>query len=332
MIKPVFYIVFLCFIPFVIHTQQNLVVNGDFEEYSSCPEYESAPFQAVKEIERCIGWKAPTYGTSDYFNVCATNPTISVPNNGLGEQHPFNGYGYVGGAFSCYQGGAGENYLGILWWEYVQGKFIAPLEQGKVYKFSMEVSLAEISDLMIDEIGVHLSNTPISSLNTAPLNVIPQIVFYNPNYFSDTTNWVHLETLYTATGGEKYLTIGNFNDSVTTDTLRRVDLAPPAINPYITYFYIDAVNLTEYSESLEISNVFSPNNDGINDFWFLPYKINSKNSEVLIYNRWGNMVYRSEVDNFSWDGKTLKGTLCLDGTYFYRVSNTNITGFIHLIR
>ena len=79
-IKLVLFIVYVCLINFVV-SQQNLVYNGDFEEYSSCPLSESGPFQNPKEIEKCIGWKAPTYATSDYFNFCATNPTISIPNN-----------------------------------------------------------------------------------------------------------------------------------------------------------------------------------------------------------------------------------------------------------
>ncbi len=75
--------------------QTNLVFNGDFEIYSSCPLSESSPFQNPYEITKCTGWNAPTYGTSDYFHRCATNPIVSVPSNLGGFQQPFNGDGYL---------------------------------------------------------------------------------------------------------------------------------------------------------------------------------------------------------------------------------------------
>ena len=254
-----------------VAAQQNLVVNGDFEEYSSCPQSESYPLQNPKEIEKCIGWKPATFGTSDYFNTCATNPIISVPTNALGEQQPFNGAGYLGGLFASYGGGAGDDgYSGIMWWEYIQGHLTIPLEQGHMYKFSMEISLSDGSDLMITEMGVYFSNSPISSPNTAALNISPQCVFYEPNYFRDTLNWIHLETYFMASGGEKYLTIGNFRDDQTTDTLRRYDLSPQGLNPFMTYFYIDHVELTDQSDELPLGNVFTPNGDGINDLWIYP--------------------------------------------------------------
>ena len=312
--------------------QQNLVVNGDFEEYSSCPQSESFPLQNPKEIEKCIGWKPPTFGTSDYFNACATNPIIDIPTNGLGIQEPFNGNAYVGALFTSYTGGAGDDgYSGIMWWEYVQGHLVSPLEQGKTYKFSMEVSLAEASDLILTEIGAYFSENPISTPNTASLSVNPQCVFFEPNYFRDTVNWVHLEMDFTASGGEQYIIIGNFRNDVITDTLRRFDLSP-ALNPYFTYFYVDHVVLTDPSSELPIGNVFTPNGDGINDVWTYPYSGKSGEKKISILNRWGNLVKEGDLKGFTWDGKTTDGSECTDGTYFYRISNSNLAGFIQLIR
>lgn len=331
-IKPalLFFILLSCF-SLPVNAQQNLVVNGDFEEYSSCPNGFSDPSQNPKEIEKCFGWKAPTYGTSDYYNSCATNSIIDVPTNGLGEQQAFNGNGYVGQGIT-YTGGAGDDgYSDIYWWEYIQGRLITPLEQGKNYKFSMEISLAEASDLMITEIGAFFSINPISSPNTAPLNISPQCVFSESNYFRDTLNWVHLEMDFTANGGEQYLTIGNFRNGITTDTLRRFDLSP-GLNPYVTYFYIDHVVLIDPSANAPIGNAFTPNGDGINDYWSFPFPGELKTNKISILNRWGNLIKEGSADNFSWDGKNEKGSECPDGTYFYRINNSNIAGFIQLMR
>lgn len=312
--------------------QQNLVFNGDFEQYSDCPESESTPLQNPKEIEKCIGWKAPTYGTSDYFNPCAAGTNVDVPLNILGEQIPFSGKGYLGAYLASFTGGSGDDgYNGIMWWEYIQGQITEPLISGNIYKFSMEVSLAEYSDLMITEMGVYFSDVPISSPNTTSLTVSPQIVFYKPDYFRDTTNWIHLETYYIANGTEKYLTIGNFRDNLTTDTLRRYDLGALSINPDVTYFYLDNVLLTNASNEIEIANVFTPNGDGANDVWKLPFTDSNSEKQVFIVNRWGNMIAQGSLNGFYWEGNDTNGNAVSDGVYFYKVSDTNISGFIQLI-
>ncbi len=331
MIKPVFYItILLMMLSLSVIAQQNLVVNGDFEEYSSCPLSVSSPFQNPKEIEKCVGWKAPTFGTSDYFNSCTSNSLISIPSNFAGEQLSYNGNGYVGLGMT-YTGGTGDDgYSGIMWWEYIQGTLVAPLEAGKTYKFSMEISLSEYSDLMITEIGVYFSSMPVSSSNTASLSVSPQCVFFEPNYFRDTLNWVHLEMDFIANGGEQYLTIGNFRDDLTTDTLRRFDLSP-GINPYSTYFYIDNVILNDPSYEPTIGNAFTPNGDGINDKWLFPLSGEPGLKRIFILNRWGNLIYEGDLNGFSWDGKT-NGSECSEGTYLYRISDSNLAGFIELMK
>jgi len=332
-IKPVCFIVLLYFIfSNTSFCQQNLVYNGDFEEYSSCPEYETGPFQNPQEIEKCIGWSTPTYGTSDYFNICATNPTITIPSNSLGEQLPFSGDAYLGGFFTSFNGGAGsDGYSGIMWWEYIQGKLIKPLIEGNTYKISMEISLAEYSDLMINEVGAYFSSTPVSTNNTSSLNLVPQCVFQKSDYFADTLNWMHLETTFVANGNEQFLTIGNFNNNLTTDTLRRYDCEPMLVNPYASYFYIDDVELIEIPFEVSLSNVFSPNGDGINDFLEFP-NIGSSEQKVTILNRWGNLIFESSLKNFSWDGRNLDGKEVTQGTYFFTISNINKSGFIQLVR
>jgi gliding motility-associated-like protein len=219
-----------------------------------------------------------------------------------------------------------------MWWEYIHGELTTLLEAGKIYRFSMEISLAEYSDLMISEMGAFFSDTPISSPNTAALNLIPQCVFTDINYFSDTENWMHLETYYQATGTEKYITIGNFRDNLTTDTLRRYNLEPLNPNPKASYFYIDNVQLIDYTWTLDPTNVFSPNGDGVNDLWTLPYSDQKQPKKVTIMNRWGNLIKEGDLNGFSWDGKTEDGVDCAAGNYFFKISNTNIAGFIQLIR
>jgi gliding motility-associated-like protein len=65
-------------------------------------------------------------------------------------------------------------------------------------------------------------------------------------------------------------------------------------------------------------NVFSPNNDGVNDFFFFnPSGITELSCTIL--NRWGNVITSFDSVEASWDGKTPNGDECPDGTYFYVV-------------
>ena len=70
-----------------------------------------------------------------------------------------------------------------MWWEYVQGQFTQPLIANHKYNVSFYVSLAEYSDLYIKEFGAYMSQTPISSPNSAALTVTPQVKFINNTYF-----------------------------------------------------------------------------------------------------------------------------------------------------
>ena len=55
-------------------------------------------------------------------------------------------------------------------------------------------------------------------------------------------------------------------------------------------------------------NAFTPNNDGINDFFDL-YGSYPKSICVKISNRWGQTVYESDQINFRWDGTNIQSGL-----------------------
>jgi gliding motility-associated-like protein len=67
-----------------------------------------------------------------------------------------------------------------------------------------------------------------------------------------------------------------------------------------------------------IPNVFSPNNDGINDEFYIYGTPNPcfDHLNVKIYNRWGQLVYESEEVNFHWNGTNLEGKDLPQGTYY----------------
>ena len=52
-----------------------------------------------------------------------------------------------------------------------------------------------------------------------------------------------------------------------------------------------------------VPNVFSPNNDDINDFWNLEQAYIYSDTEVKIYGRFGREIYESVGYDNPWDGK-----------------------------
>jgi len=62
-------------------------------------------------------------------------------------------------------------------------------------------------------------------------------------------------------------------------------------------------------------NAFTPNGDGVNDFFLLEH-FNIQSWVVDIYDRWGNKVYTSSNLNFRWDG-TSSGQPMPEGVYVY---------------
>ena len=68
-----------------------------------------------------------------------------------------------------------------------------------------------------------------------------------------------------------------------------------------------------------IPNVFTPNEDGLNDVFFAVIKCDLKQYEMLIFNRWGKLIFESTNQNKKWTGK-YKGEDLPDGVYFYRMN------------
>ncbi len=82
-----------------------------------------------------------------------------------------------------------------------------------------------------------------------------------------------------------------------------------------------------------IPSGFSPNRDGTNDLFVITRPYNT-NINLEIFNRWGNMVYKSPDYKNEWDGKgnqpgRLLGEDLPDGTYYYVVLATDkLTGSV----
>ena len=90
-------------------------------------------------------------------------------------------------------------------------------------------------------------------------------------------------------------------------------------------------NLIIIPAEIENINTITPNGDGINDVLFFDYLDFYDQTEINIYNRWGNKIYSASpyLNNWSAEGLT-------DGIYFYvleiKDNKQRYSSFFHLIK
>ena len=216
---------------------QNLIVNGDFENITSCPNYVGLP--TIDQISKAQLWINPTAASPDLFHVCGTTASYTVnvgwagvPNNIFGYQNAQSGSAYAGIVVMEFNGSA------PIYREYIQTSISTPLYSGQQYYFEMYLNQPGGMKYSTDQIGVFFSNGQITSSSDGMLPYTPQIN-NSSGIVSDTTNWVLVSGIYTASGGEDYITIGSFS-SVSNVSSTLTNSNGVFDN---SYYYIDNVSL-----------------------------------------------------------------------------------------
>ena len=93
-------------------------------------------------------------------------------------------------------------------------------------------------------------------------------------------------------------------------------------------FAIDKIVVPDCECNIYLPNAITPTDfNGINDYFSVPQhsqrQINT--FEIIIYNRWGEMVFRSEDKNFRWNGDS-NGKIMTNTTFTYVIRWTNSNG------
>ncbi|WP_295648926.1 gliding motility-associated C-terminal domain-containing protein [uncultured Mucilaginibacter sp.] len=76
-----------------------------------------------------------------------------------------------------------------------------------------------------------------------------------------------------------------------------------------------------------VPNAFTPNGDGVNDNWDIPFLINYPNCSVKVFSRRGQMVFSSVGYPTPWDGK-YNGTVLPVGAYYYIIDTKDVLGIL----
>jgi gliding motility-associated-like protein len=130
------------------------------------------------------------------------------------------------------------------------------------------------------------------------------------------------------------------------DGLSDIKITTPAANPVAdkryTLYAVSAFGCSNDDTAhikvvagIFVPTAFTPNKDGKNDSWRIPFLDPSLDAEVNIYNRFGQMIYHVKGAVVDWDGN-FKGTAQPPGTYVYSIRFNNgypeMKGSILLIR
>ncbi len=213
-------------------SSQNYVPNPSFETYSSCPT--DVSLYLSNQMNKCTGWdRATGGGTSDYFNACNTTAnTVDVPSSYFGTQSARTGDAYAG--LILYQAPA------PAYREYIMIQLTSPLPAGLNCDISFYVNLADNAQSAIDGIGAYIStgSVYVSGTYSSELIYSPQAVSPTGTYITDETSWTLVSGSFVTSGGENYLTIGNFRTAANTG------IAAVSGTQNWAYYFIDDVSVT----------------------------------------------------------------------------------------
>lgn len=229
----------LCIGVLVNSGAQNLVSNGSFETKAYCP----TNFNQL-QLNTVAQWWQATDGTPDYFNACSDK--AGVPKNVFGEQKAQDGEAYVG--LVTYSNGGTRNYR-----EYIQTKLQRALSPGEMVCIEIYVTAADYCNFVTDGIGVLLSKQKVESGLQTVLNNTASMSNPRLNMLDDNENWQLLSDVYTAEGGEQYLTIGNFQKDRDLKIIRRTQDNGAKGNSNWSYMYIDNVVVKSIGKKEECS-------------------------------------------------------------------------------
>jgi len=135
-----------------------------------------------------------------------------------------------------------------------------------------------------------------------------------------------------------------FANGIATDTTSFIKVKPTQTTTYVLQSTNCTTNtqtiVVTYSANCEpvivvepiIPNVFTPNNDSINDVWRFSLGKGNVLKGLNIYNRWGNEIAvtsRASVTQINWDGRTTSGEETPSGVYFFVLQYTDANGDEH---
>jgi gliding motility-associated-like protein len=157
--------------------------------------------------------------------------------------------------------------------------------------------------------GCDSISTLMLTVNFKPSpSIFGDTIFCNNSTSLLSTEGVFVNYLWSS--GETSSSISIFNGGKYSVTVQNNELCKG-----VDSIYVSKINCEDTCE-IFIPNSFSPNSDGINDVFFVqsPSLCEILSYNLRIFNRWGELIFETQLINNSWDG-TYKGLPSQIGIY-----------------
>ena len=198
------------------------------------------------------------------------------------------------------------------------------------YNVSLQVTTGDkcANDTVFNNL-IKVNSSPIANFTYSPPN---------PSNFDPQVTFTDLSK------GDVHQWLWNFNDQASTDNISN-DQNPVHDFSTARHFHVnlfvsddngckDSIIKDVYVMAVYTfysPNAFTPNDDGINDgFRGVGLGIDEKSYEFYVFDRWGELIFKTNDLNDSWNGKAQKGsTICSLGIYSWMVRFNDLEGKNH---
>ena len=175
-------------------------------------------------------------------------------------------------------------------------------------------------NIIVSDFNNCKSDTTVIISEPPPLNV--SVVVTHPTCIGNNNGMIELGV----SGGEypyNYIVNGISSESPIIANLTHGSYFITVQDNNSCEYKLTNIMLTDYPEDcIRIPNAFTPNGDGINDFWVIENIELFPDAIVQVFNRWGQLVFETRDPNISWDGK-FNNRLLPTGTYIYIININN---------
>ena len=330
----------------LVMSGNNFLPNPSFEDYNCLPTQFSQTVIDTSVIWNdgiyCVDyWQQGTYASSDYFiNLNGSFwPNIPTP---LPDGQAAAAFFIINNPdFPDFSGNINDG----IYLEYLKTCLTQPLQAGISYNLQLNLAGIGMSSSGNSLTNVWYGPVDITIYGSTNCSQPPIPIITCPIASGD---WVELgHASYQATGTWQTLNI----QFTAVDSINAIMIGGPCAPPndfnftfdtngetYEPYFILDKaalnkINLVDCDFDLIIPNIITPNLDGVNEFFEIQNL--PENTEIIIFNRWGSLVFSSTNYQNNWNGKNSSGKDLEDGVYYY-VIKTMLgkidQGFFHLLR
>jgi len=283
------------------------ICDGATVELKTTEPYESYIWQDENELPSYITGSAGQYSVkATDVHSCSNFDTINVVVHPLPEV-------YIGQDTVLCEGetitlNIEENFEQISWWNGIEGHIVETDETGTLW-------------VDVEDFNGCLGNDSI---------YIDQLYYPNVDLGKDTSLCDGIEYQLNAGNGDYEYEWWDGSDENWNTVVDSGEYWVSATNKCGTVNSSIYISTRDCNPDIYFPNAFTPNGDGINDK-FLPVPVSNDvyESKLMIFSRFGQVIYQTDDMNIGWDG-TSKGNLCDVGSYIWMISYKHYQDGINL--